>query len=273
MTRHALFVPPFDALASPRLLAELAAEAEQAGWDGFFLWDHMTYTPPVQAILDPWICMAAMAAATERVVLGAMVTPLPRRRPAVLARQAVTLDLLAQGRLVLGFGIGDDGSAREMSGFGEEPDSKVRAAMLDEGLDLLGELLAGGMVDHHGEHYTAGPVRMLPTPTSRIPIWIAGRWPNRPPLRRAVRYDGAFVIAVHSADEVRDLVATLTELRGDLDGYDVVLELPGDDAAAEWSAIPGVSWLLTRMGPYDLDADAVRRRVLAGPPPSGGRAG
>ncbi len=268
MTRHGLFLPPFDALADPALLTRLAVDAEQAGWDGLFLWDHLLYAEPVEAVLDPWICLAAMGAATSRIVLGAMVTPLPRRRPVVLARQAVTLDLLTGGRLILGFGLGDDGRVGELSRFGEQTDPKVRAAMLDEGLDVLRALLSGETVTHRGPHYTADGVRLLPRPHAGrdIPIWIAGRWPHRAPLRRAARHDGAFVISVDTVDDVQDLVTALRREREDLAGLDVVLELPSAADAPAWAAVEGVSWLLTRLGPYRMDVADVRARVLAGPP-------
>ena len=120
MTRRGLFLPPFDVLADPALVAELAAEAEEAGWDGVFVWDHLLYADPVREIADPWICCAAIAVATSRIQLGPMVTPLSRRRPQVLARQAASLDRLSGGRLVLGFGLGDDGRVGELSRFGEE---------------------------------------------------------------------------------------------------------------------------------------------------------
>ncbi len=275
MTRYGLFLPPFDALADPRLLAALAVDAEVAGWDGLFLWDHMTYTPPVRSILDPWITLAAISMRTERIALGVMVTPLSRRRPAVLARQAVTLDLLSRGRLVLGFGSGDDAEAGEMRRFGEQTDARVRARMLDEGLDLLHQMFSGGTVEHGGEHYTVDGVRFLPTPVRdrTIPMWIACRWPFERPLRRAARHDGVFVISLRSLDDVHALVERTRELRGHLDGFDVVVEAPaGDPAAARaWAEVPGVSWLLTRAGPYDLDADAVRTVIAAGPPARAGR--
>jgi alkanesulfonate monooxygenase SsuD/methylene tetrahydromethanopterin reductase-like flavin-dependent oxidoreductase (luciferase family) len=267
LPKHGLFLPPFDALADPQLIAQLAADAEKAGWDGLFLWDHMAYSPPVQAILDPWICLAAIAVATERITLGAMVTPLSRRRPAVVARQAVTLDLLSRGRLVLGFGLGDDGGSGEMSRFGEEPDPRIRAGMLDEGLFVLRRMLSGELVDHHGTHYTAAGVQLLPRPyrASGIPFWIGARWPNARPLRRAAKHDGAFVIALKTDDDVRSLVDAVGELRGGAGDFDIVVELPGDDDAAAWS-VPGVTWLLTRFGPYDLDAATVAARIAAGPP-------
>ncbi len=113
--RQGLFFPAFDGVADPHRLVELAQAAERAGWDGLFLWDHLLYNGDVTKILDAYISLAAIASATTTLQLGAMVTPLIRRRPQVLARQAVTLDLLSRGRLILGLGIGDDGEVGELS--------------------------------------------------------------------------------------------------------------------------------------------------------------
>jgi hypothetical protein len=156
--RYALFVPPFDELADPALVASLAADAEEAGWDGFFVWDHITYREPVQALADPWVTLAAVAAATSRIRLGPMVTPLPRRRPVKVARETATLDLLSQGRLVLGVGIGGDRS-RELSGTGEQTVDKVRGQMLDEALEVLRAAWSGEPVHHRGEHYLVDGIR------------------------------------------------------------------------------------------------------------------
>ncbi|HEV7958536.1 MAG TPA: LLM class flavin-dependent oxidoreductase, partial [Acidimicrobiales bacterium] len=152
--RHALFLPAFDGLADPARVVELAVAAESSGWDGFFLWDHLLYGPRVRDILDPYTCLAAVAAATSTIELGPMVTPLVRRRPAVLARQAVTLDLLSHGRLVLGLGIGDD-FAGELSSFRDAVEAPTRGRMLSEGLDVLSQLLSGNAVNHDGEFYRA----------------------------------------------------------------------------------------------------------------------
>src|SRR4051812_23640585 len=134
--RSGLSLPIFDELADPRLLAELAAAAEEAGWDGVFVWDHVYYRPPVTSVTDPWTALACIAMSTETVLLGPMVTPIARRRPHVLARQAVAVDVVSGGRLVLGAGLGLDASGKELSRFGEEVDDRTRAAMLDEGLAL-----------------------------------------------------------------------------------------------------------------------------------------
>ena len=191
---YGLTLPIFDEMADPAVLAELATEAEEAGWDGVFVWDHVYYRPPVTAATDPWIALAAMAAATDSITLGPMVTPLARRRPQVVARQIVALDQLSEGRMVLGVGLGLDSSGGEFVRFGEETDVAVRAERYDEALRVLRALLTGHRVDHDGPHYRVSDAQFLPRPyRGRLPVWTAVRWPNRRPLaasgteRRSVR--------------------------------------------------------------------------------------
>lgn len=140
---YGLYLPNFGDETSVRSLATLAHEAEEAGWDGFFLWDHIVYRarPPVNMV-DPWIALTAMAMTTERIRLGTTVTPIPRRRPWILARETASLDQLSGGRLILGVGLGDPPDL-EFAQFGEEPDNLIRAAKLDEGLDILAGLWSG----------------------------------------------------------------------------------------------------------------------------------
>ena len=131
--RFGLDVPVDGPYADPRLLAQLAGEAERAGWDGFFTQDVLSLPDP---IADPWIALTAVVLATERMTVGSMLTPLPRRRPWEAARQAVTLDRLSGGRLVFGAGLGY--AEHEFASFGDDPDPKVRgAARLDEALDIV----------------------------------------------------------------------------------------------------------------------------------------
>jgi alkanesulfonate monooxygenase SsuD/methylene tetrahydromethanopterin reductase-like flavin-dependent oxidoreductase (luciferase family) len=133
--KYAFDTPQFGAYADPRLLAQLAHEAEDAGWDAFFLWDHIQVGWP-DAVADPWIALAAIAIATSRILIGPIVTPLYRRHPWKVARETVTLDHLSGGRVVLGVGLGDDvfGEIRTFDG---PMDPRTRAAMLDEGLAVL----------------------------------------------------------------------------------------------------------------------------------------
>src|SRR3954447_14352684 len=259
-TRRGLFVAPFDPLADPRVVADLAAAAEAAGWDGFFVWDHLQYGDRVTAIADAWTCCAAVAMRTERLLLGPMVTPLARRRPQVVAKQAAALSVLSGGRFVLGLGSGDDWVG-EFSAFGDEPDPKVRGAMLDDGLEVLTGILSGSLADHDGAHYPARDVRFRPAPA--VPIWLAGRFGNRAPLRRAAGHDGFFVIGLNGPDDLDEVTATLAE-HNPAPGFEVVVDLPPQQHPAPWLD-RGASWVLTRIGPYDLDLAEVRRIVEAGP--------
>jgi alkanesulfonate monooxygenase SsuD/methylene tetrahydromethanopterin reductase-like flavin-dependent oxidoreductase (luciferase family) len=235
--RRGIFVAPFEELSEPRLVADLAARAEDRGWDGFFLWDHVAYRAPVEAVADPWVTLAAVAVATERLVIGPLVTPLARRRPHKLARETVTLDRLSRGRLVLGVGLGSDRTGEfDPERFGEERDPKARARMLDEGLDRL----AG---------YWRGEFEPRPVQQPRIPVWVASRWPNRRPLRRAARWDGLFPIDLPGPAEFAELVVEVCELRGhDAPGsFDFVAEQePGADPAPWIEA--GATWCLTGFG-------------------------
>ncbi|WP_051549360.1 LLM class flavin-dependent oxidoreductase [Nocardioides sp. URHA0032] len=256
MIRRGLFVAPFDALADPRVVGDLAARAEAAGWEGFFLWDHLQYGERVSAIADVWTCCAAVAMRTSSVLFGPMVTPLARRRPQVLARQAASLAVLSEGRFVLGLGLGDDWVG-EFSAFGDEASPRVRGEMLDDGLAVLTDLLSGGQVAHEGPHYVARDVRFLPAP--RVPIWLAGRFPNAAPMRRAAAYDGFFVIGLGSPADV-------TTVADQVPGapYDLVVDLRADQDHEPWLD-SGASWVLTRVGPFDLDLADVERLVDAGP--------
>lgn len=252
--RRGLFVAPFDGLADPRVVAELARRAEAGGWEGFFVWDHLQYGDRVRDVADVWTCCAAVATSTERVLLGPMVTPLARRRPQVLARQAASLALLSSGRFVLGLGLGDDGLG-EFADFGDETDPRVRGRMLDEGLTVLQGLLSGEPVDHDGEHFTARGARFSPAP--RVPLWLAGRHGNAAPLRRAARHDGFFVIGLEGP---AGAVSTRESLlaAGAPVGHDLVVDLQPDQDPGPWLEGPA-TWVLTRVGPFDLDAAGVER--------------
>jgi alkanesulfonate monooxygenase SsuD/methylene tetrahydromethanopterin reductase-like flavin-dependent oxidoreductase (luciferase family) len=265
--RHGLYLPPFDELSDPAAVARLTAEAEAAGWDGVFVWDHIAYREPVTEVADPWVVLAAMAAATERVRLGPLVTPLARRRPVTVVRQTVSLDQLSAGRLTFGVGLGSDRS-REFVGTGEETDDRARARMLDEALEVLAAAWTGDVVTHRGEHYVVDGHRFLPRPVQRprIPIWVAVRAGNRRPLLRAARYEGVFPVDVDSPDQLAEIVAGVAEHRGGaVEGYDVVIGGdPGDDPRP--FAAAGATWWLvnvTWQHPTLAEATAIAK---AGPP-------
>src|SRR4029450_12511140 len=216
-TRSALWLPLFDELADPLTVARLAAEAEEAGWHGVFVWDQLRWQAPVRQVADPWICLAAIATATEQVRVGPLVTPLPRRRPAKVARETATLDSLSRGRLVLGVGIASDHFAGELSRTGEQLDDRLRGQMLDESLQILEAAWSGEPVHHLGEHYTIDGVQFLPRPVQRpgVPVWVAGFPGNVKPLRRAARYDGFFPANLEHPDQLTEIAATIAELRRD----------------------------------------------------------
>ena len=250
--RRAIFVAPFDELADPRLLATLAADAEAAGWDGFFLWDHIVYSPPTSAVLDPWIAMAAIAMTTTKIVTGPMVTPLSRRRPHKLARETATLDLLSNGRLILGVGLGSDNHG-ELAPFGDVADPREQAALLDDALTKL-------------EDYWSGTFMPRPVQQPRIPIWAAARWPARRPVRRAARLDGLFPIELPSPEALAELAAEIAKQRAHLGlsgPFDLAIETaPGTDLAP-WVAA-GATWCLNGFSAQPKLAD-VRAVIAAGP--------
>jgi alkanesulfonate monooxygenase SsuD/methylene tetrahydromethanopterin reductase-like flavin-dependent oxidoreductase (luciferase family) len=249
--RSALWLPLFDELADPKAIERLAADAEEAGWDGFFVWDHLFWRPPVRQAADPWIALAAIATATERLRLGPMVTALPRRRPAKVARETATLDRLSNGRLTLGVGIGSDRFGSELSKTGEQLDDRIRGQMLDESLEILAIAWSGEPVQHRGEHYIVDDIAFLPRPVQRpgVPVWAAGFPGNAKPIRRAARLDGFFPVNLQHPDELTEAVATLTELRnGEMDSYDIAVSLaPGIDPKPYADA--GATWWMPEIDP------------------------
>ena len=265
--RCALWLPVFDALADPLAVARLAAEAEEAGWHGVFVWDHVNWREPVSAVADPWIVLAAIATATEAIRLGPMVTPLPRRRPVKLARETVTLDVLSGGRLTLGVGIGSDRYGREYFATGEELDERVRGRMLDESLAVLTAAWSGEEVRHRGEHYTVDGIRFLPRPVQRpgVPVWVSGSPGKRVPMRRAARHDGFFPVNLQHPDEVAEITDAFADLRARDEAFDIVVGLPpGTDVAPYASA--GATWCLVEFAPDTLSLDEVRGVLRDGPP-------
>lgn len=252
--RFGLDVGTTGEFADPRLLADLAAQAESSGWDGFFLWDVVLAGGPDGSpvpVVDPWLSLAPVALATRRIRIGVMVTPLPRRRPWHLARQVTTLDHLSGGRVTVGVGLGN--RAEELRCLGEPVDPRERAELLDEGLDLLDAFWSGEEVNFAGRHHRVAGVTLLPGPVQRPrpPVWVAAGWPRRRPVRRAARWDGVYLMTLHqrtraylSPQDVQDVVTELGDGAGRVDvalnGYpprgaslpDHVLELA--DAGATW---------------------------------------
>ena len=269
--RSGLFVPLFDELADPAVVARLCVEAEEAGWHGVFVWDNLRFQEPVVDVADPWITLAAVATATQRIRLGPLVTPLARRRPVKVARETATLDRLSGGRLTLGVGLGSDEFASEYSITGEELDDRRRASMLDESLEILAAAWSGELVHHRGEHYIVDGMSFLPRPVQRpgVPVWVAGYYGKRRPMRRAAGYQGFFPLGLDHPEQVAEIVADLAALRREAgrdptERYDVVVALPPGSNPEPYVAA-GATWWLVEF-PWDaLSVDQVRTVIRDGP--------
>ena len=261
--KHGIFVAPFGPLADPHRLMDLGRAVEESGWDGLFLWDHVL-RPESNEIIDTWIALAALATATDRLRLGPMVTPIPRRRPIKLAREVITLDLLSEGRLILGIGSGVD-TGGELTRFGEVVEPHARAARLDEGAKILTRLLEGETVVHDGEHFRVDGVSLEPRPVQRPrpPIWCAARGTAMKPVRRAARFEGMFPVEV-DADTFRRALDEVIAIRGDLDGFDVCLRTEHDGTPPPF-ADEGATWLLRAFPPV-ADLGVLFDVVVHGPP-------
>lgn len=268
--------------ADPRLLADMARDAEEAGWDGFFMWDHIAHPPgnPLP-VTDPTVALAAIASGTTRIRFGALVTPLARRRPWKLARELVALDALGNGRLVLGVGLGEPAET-EFAAFGEDSDAKTRAGRLDESLEILAGLWTGQPFSYAGTHYQLDDVTFLPTPVQspRIPIWVAGEWPNKPPFRRAARWDGIFpskrgvaVDEMMSPRDLREIVTFIMDERATDAPFTVALGgyTPASDRERAAHIVgqyidAGLTYWLEGLNALRLTLPEARERIWQGPP-------
>jgi alkanesulfonate monooxygenase SsuD/methylene tetrahydromethanopterin reductase-like flavin-dependent oxidoreductase (luciferase family) len=267
--KRGISIPNFGEYATPQRVVELAMTAEASGWDGFFLWDHIVVASQMP-VADPWTLLAAIAYATEQIEMGPMVTPLPRRRPWVVSRQATSLDALSNGRLILGVGIGFP-PKEEFGTFGEPMDERLRADMLDEGLEVLQGMWSGRDFSFHGTHYSVEETQFEPQPTrgSGTPIWVAGGLGVARPLRRAARFDGYFPVKWDmtdwTAEEVQELRELITTERGSTDGFDVVISGSFDALQDRSGAYEdaGASWYLASPS-HERSADELRRIISAG---------
>ncbi|MFI5930871.1 LLM class flavin-dependent oxidoreductase [Actinoplanes sp. NPDC051494] len=250
---------------------EQAVLAERSGWDAVFVWE-------AASGVDAWSLLAAMATLTSRIRLGTMLTPLPWRRPWKVASQVATVDQLSGGRAILGIGVG--ATATDLPDTGEVTDLRERAAMMDDGIDLLRALWAGG-TSHHGPHYDYDVARPdlaeVGAPVQEhIPIWVVAAWPRPKSLRRALRCDGVIPQGLETPDDARALRAWLTD-HDAAPGLDVLTEgeTPADDPVAAraqvapWAEAGCTWWLETR---WELPHHSpermrqIRDRIAAGPP-------
>lgn len=272
---YAIDLPNVGLFADPNLLAELAVATERAGWDGFFLWDHLLYADD-WPVVDPWVTLAAIAARTERIRLGLCVALLARQLPWEVAKRAATIDQLSGGRFILGAGLGS--RTEEFTAFGLSSDPTERAGRLDEALEIVTASWSGLPFAHEGRHFQVEAPAMTPVPAQRprIPIWVGGRWPNRAPFRRAARFDGVFPIhASYGSGETmppEELGAVVDYVaRRRAAPFDVALEgatsSDGRDVARidEYVAV-GLTWWVEALGWWRGDVVSARQRIDAGPP-------
>ena len=276
--RHGIIVTA----GSPRAAADLAAEAEIAGWDGVFTWDGVAIGPG--DTYDPWIVMAAMAMRTERVTLGAIVTPPARRRPWKLARETMTLDRLSDGRLVVPVGLGalDDAA---FANVGEPTDARTRAELLDESLAILEGLWSGEPFAFAGRHHRFGPMTFRPTALQRprIPVWVVAAWPAQRSMARAARWDGiipqvrdaAGTPGAPAPDQLREIVAWIRAARAAAERtgpFEVIAQgvTPPDDRPAATAVVAryrdaGATWWIEADW-EEATVASLRARIDAGPP-------
>jgi alkanesulfonate monooxygenase SsuD/methylene tetrahydromethanopterin reductase-like flavin-dependent oxidoreductase (luciferase family) len=273
--RYGFVMPAGDAADA----ADLAVEAESAGWDGFFAYE------PTWGV-DAWVSLTAAAMRTSTIRLGTMLTPLPKRKPWEVASQAATLDRLSGGRVILSVGLGAPESRFYM--FEDDPGRKVRAEMLDEGLAMLALMWRGEPFEFSGRHYRAHrPEIMVPAPSHqqpRVRTWVVGLWPAPRSMRRSARWDG-WLPNVRGTDgpgepepgQIAEAVAWVRDERArsglSMDGYDVILEgttEPGPAAVEEaqsWAEVGATWWIEANWQvPAEEAVAASRERLRAGPP-------
>jgi alkanesulfonate monooxygenase SsuD/methylene tetrahydromethanopterin reductase-like flavin-dependent oxidoreductase (luciferase family) len=289
--KYGVYVPNFGDFAVPENLLGLARDAEAAGWDGFFLWDHLVFDRKAGIpVVDAWVLIAAIAAVTKRLRVGPLITPAARRRPWKLAREIVSLDHLSGGRAILGVGLGAPPDA-EFQCFGEDPSDRIRAEKLDEALTIIDGLSSGQPFHHRGRHFEIEEITFRPQPIQkpRVPIWVAAMWPNRGPLRRAARWDGVFPLKLPAGGlsagpftwpsfwldpaELEEITRFVSQYRNAAEPFDVIAAgatSSADTAKAAAHVEPfgeaGATWWLEWIDDQRGSFDEMRERVRVGPP-------
>jgi alkanesulfonate monooxygenase SsuD/methylene tetrahydromethanopterin reductase-like flavin-dependent oxidoreductase (luciferase family) len=277
-TRFGLYLPNFGKASTPSTYVRLAQEAERAGWDGFFIWDHILEWNKRVTIFDAFTTLAAIAVSTKKIWMGTTVTPVPRSKPWIVAKQTATLDNLSNGRLILGVGLGGIEST-DYERFGEVADSKAVAEKLDESLAIIDGLWSGRPFSFSGKHYKITKrTTFLPKPVQkpRIPIWVAGFWPRKGPFLRASKWDGTIPLVLPDLlarpDDIRQIVSFIGEKRKSLQDFDV--------AAINWTTgsnkernaekvssfvDAGVTWWLESLYTMSDSPERMLKRIRLGP--------
>jgi len=273
--RFGVYCANFGSLGDARTLIDLAQESEEAGWDGFFLYDHIVLVPgrPVRTV-DPWIVLAAVAERTG-LLLGPLITPVARRQPWELAHQTVALNRLSRGRLILGVGLGEP---PDFAAFGEDETLLDRARRLDEGLEIVQRLWSGETVTHDGSWRLTDAV-LAPKPVGRIPIWVGARYGSPPgPTQRAARFDGFFPInriwdlkQPLTSGQFAEMAAAVERKRGHLSGFELVTAGVTDPRSPDGEMLDafarvGATWWLEIIEPSRGPLGELRARIAAGPP-------
>ena len=257
--RWGLSISLSEELADPNVVAEVAVTAEEAGWDGVFVWDHL-WNRTLAPFADPFVTIAAIAIATERIRVGPLVTALPRRRPQLVAQATASLDLLSGGRMVLGLGLGVD-SHGEYSAFAEPAaDDRSRARALDAGIDMLKQMLAGRPVTGAGDRVTTLASAQQP----RVPIWIAGKAKYTAGPRRVRRHalEGLALVGAE-AWSPGNVTTALEAAELSVGEIDVAL-VGGVHPDPHALAAAGATWCIPEIMPGTTASDAKR---LAGTSP------
>lgn len=262
--RFGLSVP---AVGDPAFILDLAVTAEEAGWDGFYLWDQLQGAPYRPELHDPWALLGAIATRTSRVRLGTLVTPVARRRPWQLAKQLTTVDHLSRGRVTLGVGLGVPPDL-EYEAFGEPGEPRVHAAKLDEALPLIDAFLRGNAVEHTGEHHQVS-AQLAPAAVQkpRPPIWVAGGVGKRKPMERALRWDGFFPLDPHAAEGglSPDVLARTVEALDPPDGFEIITAL-NSTSSIDALEKAGATWVIDGPSDFDEPLTNLQQRIEAGPP-------
>ncbi|MFX1515776.1 MAG: LLM class flavin-dependent oxidoreductase [Promethearchaeota archaeon] len=271
--KFGIYIANHGITSNPQDYIKLAKSGEECGWDGFFLWDHvfLPWTTD-HDVLDPWIILSAIATQTNKITIGTTVTPLARRRPMIIAREAITIDRLSSGRFILGVGLG---STAELKALGEEENPKIRGDMLDESLEILKGLWSGKPFTFDGKHFKIKePVKFKPE--GNIKIWVGGTWPNKKPFRRAAKYDGIFPLKAGSdpslyPQDYQEILSYIRKYRKSLDSFDVVKSIltVGDkeeDAYIHHFMDIGANWLLEAFWSERCSLKEIQKRIDRGPP-------
>jgi alkanesulfonate monooxygenase SsuD/methylene tetrahydromethanopterin reductase-like flavin-dependent oxidoreductase (luciferase family) len=273
--KFGIYAPNFgNTFGNPKLVTKLAIEAEKSGWDGFFLWDHIVNTEEFPDTVDPFIALTSVAESTEKIHIGTMVTPLTRRRPWKLARETVTLDILSEGRLILGVGLG---GPSELSLMNEETNPRIMAEMADEHLEILKGLWSGEDFSYAGKYYKIDKVRFRPRPVQkpRIRIWGAGTWPYKGPFKRAAKLDGVVPLSEDfrnqlTPDDYRNMVEYMKRhgLRYPYDTVKISFNIPeknDEKRIIQDFQDAGINWWLELVSDWTGSYEKIKDIIMQGP--------